>query len=145
MLGGETRALLAQSAKPFRMDRSQEAGIQLDRAQDRQPVKDRGEGASRGLAGRLAHPGQGTDVASIMGFKQGIETIALPGGERTRQQFADLPLCIEQGLAHHALDLGDAGHDDASSTTFVQQHPGKGDPAGGRQGGWQQPCLQIRL
>ncbi|GAL96883.1 hypothetical protein AA0312_1774 [Acetobacter tropicalis NRIC 0312] len=84
-------------------------------------------------------------MAAAMRPEEGIEPITLTGSEMPRQQFTDIPFGIEQRLAHHALDLGDTGHDDVPTAELVQQHPCEDDPAGGRQGGRQKPGLKLGL
>ena len=73
MLRREARAFLAQSAKPLRVNGVHEAGIQVDRTQERQPVEDRGEGTPPGLARRLTHPGEAADMAAAMRLEEGVD------------------------------------------------------------------------
>ena len=74
--------------------------------------------------------------------QQRIQPRALVDGEFSGKQLSDVPVGIGQRFADHALDLSDAGHDDAASPELVQQHAREDGTAGRGQRDRQQPSLQ---
>ena len=144
MLAGEPRPFLTQPSQAVRVNGPGQIAIEADRADRGQPVEDARERALPGFAGRLPRPGEHAEAGVRPRRQQRIEPVTLISGELSGKQLGYVPLRVEQGLRHHALDERDPGHDRAPTPELVDEQAREVGAAGRGKRDRQQPSLELR-